>query len=272
MQSQHSHWFERARRRSAPAVVVAALLLCGFVAVPHSSADSQTAAQIADQIVALQARADSVAAEWARHDTEATQFTIDIAAAQQSVDAAGATSAAMEAALGKVAVDRYTGAMQPEIIPFSADVMPRVEMAALSELAFNSGLINLDGLRLAHADLSRKKRSLDQLKSKNDAALAALERSRETLDKQLADLATLQAKLNDAEVKSAYEAKVAALRKQQAADAAATVTTLHTPVVPARGGGVTQPTPSPTTPAASPPQPPTPDTRPTKDAPSSSTP
>jgi murein DD-endopeptidase MepM/ murein hydrolase activator NlpD len=231
---------------------------------PHASAESgQTAGQVADQIVAVQAQADEVAAQWVQRDGDAKQLATDVAAAIQAVSNATATTQTMGETLTKMAVDRYTGSIGSSFLSFSTEVMAEVEKSVLSRVAANSGADDLDAFRSAEADLRVKQQQLQILQAQNSAAVTKLDETQTVLDTKLAELTALESKLIDAEVQQAYEARLAELRVNQAADARAAQATLLAkqiaPVV--RGGGATEPTtsqPSPTAPATPAKSPPTP--------------
>ncbi|MEO6157127.1 MAG: hypothetical protein ABIQ39_05800, partial [Ilumatobacteraceae bacterium] len=108
MQSQHCNKRPRALIRLIVAVVVA---LSSVPATGVSAESGQTADQVADQIVAVQAQADDVAAQWVDRDADAKRLAIEVDAATQAVKAAAATTKAMSATLTKLAVDRYTSAI-----------------------------------------------------------------------------------------------------------------------------------------------------------------
>jgi murein DD-endopeptidase MepM/ murein hydrolase activator NlpD len=133
--------------------------------------------------------------------------------------------------------------------------MTDIQRTALSGFASNSGAADLDAFHAAEADLRERRQSLETLKAKNESALTSLSETQTSLDSKLADLQTLEVKLKDAEVKRAYDTKLAVLRVKQQAEAAAAQAALVAKATPppVRGGAAAEPTtsaPVPVIPAA----------------------
>lgn len=226
--------------------VVLVIVVAGVVAIT-SPAGAQTADQVADQIVAVQASADDAAAQWAQLDAEAKALGVQVVDAGQRVDEAAARVAQLEATLTAVALARYTSD-DVQLLPFSGDVMGDVQMRSLSDIASNAGVDDLDAYEAARTDLDAQRQSLQRAQADNQAASDRVAAKQVELDGRLDQLRKLEAELRDEEVRRAYEAKLAALRAKQAADAAAAEQRLAAQTAAsdkARGAGLA--TPSPTT-------------------------
>ncbi|MEO5900472.1 MAG: peptidoglycan DD-metalloendopeptidase family protein [Ilumatobacteraceae bacterium] len=242
MKPQHRR--SRLRTHARHIVTVFIVAFSTVLTVRASAESGQTAAQVADEIVAVQAQADDVAAQWVQRDADAKDLAVQVDAATQAVAQATATTQAMGQTLTKLAIDRYTGTTGGSFLPFSDEVMTDLQMAALSGFASNSGAADLDAFQAAETDLRDKQQTLGNVQAQNNDALTKLSDTQSALDRKLAELTTIEAKLKDAEVKQAYEAKLAALRAKQAAAADAAQAALRakaTPAVVVRGGATAEP-------------------------------
>lgn len=233
--------------------MVLAIVVVGIVAI-SSPARAQTADEVADQIVAVQASADDAAAEWARLDADAKALSVEVSDAGRRVDEAAARVAQLEATMTSVALARYTSGDR-DVLPFSADVMNDVQIRSLADIASNAGADDLDAYDAARRDLDKERRSLEQAQAENQLALDRVAGKQVELDDRLAKLRTLETELRDEEVRRAYEAKLAALRAKQAADAAAAEQRLAAQAAAsnsARGSGDDTSTPTTAQPTATP--------------------
>lgn len=216
-------------------------LLIGTV----SADNGQTADQVADQIIAVQAKADAAAGQWTNLDDDARDIATQVDATQAQVDAAATTYNTMESMLAEIAMNKYTGAL-PQFIPFTDSLMHDVETDALTGFALGTGAVDLDQFGAAQRDLARKQAQLADVRDRNTKAVDRVQAKRADLDAQITQLSELEGKLRDAEVKKAYEAKLAAKRQREAdaaaardaaASAAVAASAASATVLGARGGG-----------------------------------
>ena len=245
MHSSHVRVRPCRRRLTAVGVVVVVL----FALVLHDAAGAQsgqTSDDVAAEIVRVQLRADATAQAWREAQFEAEELAVELAAAEERVADASATVGAMEATLSEAAVRRYTrSSSSAPVALFANDPMVAVEMEALSKFATQEGTVDLDVYADLERDLSDKRDAVVRLQEETEEAKAALEETSRELDRQLVDLEELRARLVDEEIRRAYEAKLAEMRRAQeeaaakAAADAARVEAAASPAVaaPARGGG-----------------------------------
>ena len=141
-------------------------VLASAVLVSTSGADvaladgGRTAAEVADEIVAVQERADEVAAEWVQRDADAADLRGEMSQAEQAVARAVVATQAIEGILAQAAIDRFTGVVAPSFLLFSDEVMAGVQRNVLAKVAANSGNEDLDSYRDAQADLKRRQEEL----------------------------------------------------------------------------------------------------------------
>src|SRR6476469_2455235 len=165
----------RARHRLVCGAVAVAVCVAPLAVGRAAAGNGPTADQIADQILAVQAKADAAAGQWTQLD--------------------------------ETAKDKYTGAM-PQFIPFTSSVITEVETDALTVFALGTGAVDLDQFAAAQRDLARKQDQLTTLQQRNSVARDRVQTKRDDLDAQIGQLQTLESQLRDAEVKKAYEAKL----------------------------------------------------------------
>jgi peptidoglycan LD-endopeptidase LytH len=229
------------RAHRLDAVVVAATMMWATVLLfATGAAEAQTSDQVADEILRVQAQADQTSKAWADARDEADALTVQIAEVQAQVDATDAQLSAMRATLAMIAVNRFTRGSAGPLLLSGADPGDRLQAEALTRVAIQQGAGNVDDIDAVAGDLTAKQNELANLQSRNTQLQASLTASQEALDSQLESLAALQVRLQEAEVKAAYERKLARQRadelaRQQAA--AATAQAQATPVAAPRGGG-----------------------------------
>ncbi|MFT3853533.1 MAG: peptidoglycan DD-metalloendopeptidase family protein [Ilumatobacteraceae bacterium] len=247
MRSQHGRRDRRARW--APGLAVA-MLCAASVLAPRAGADSTTSDQVAAQIIAVQDDADAAATKLADLDEEANDLADRVAASQRDVDATQARYDRMESDLATIAMNRYTGSLPQSALPFGASIMDTIQTGQLSQFALGAGEVDLGELGATRRDLDRQQAELAGLQTKNERARQQLAATKESLDDKIASLTTLEARLRDAEVKAAYEAKLEAKRQRDAEAAAAAeakaapATTPATVATAARGEGVSDASPA----------------------------
>lgn len=195
------------RRVAAGLLVVAAFLMTA--ATPTSADSNQTAADVADEIIATQAAADAAAVEWTDLEDQATSLGQQLAAGEVQVAEAQARVEVVDAERAAIALNRYTGATPHPAVPFAQDPMLQVEEDELSAFASDTATDDADRYEAAHTDLVQDQLWLASLRDQNANALDALEAKRSTIAEQLKRLQQLETKLRDAAVKKAYAEKLA---------------------------------------------------------------
>lgn len=201
-----------------------ACLVLGMLPIAIASADSgQTSEQVAQEIIRLQDKADAAAQEWSELDTETLTLAGQIAEGQAALDQAAAAFNAMQSAMTAVAVNRFMGGGISEGGLLGENPVLGLQKDALSNIAIGAGDANLDNFETLQTDLETKQANLTALQERNERAKTKLADKQRNLNDQLAQLAALEVRLKDAEVKRAYDEQVAARRaaEKEAADKAA---------------------------------------------------
>ena len=215
MQSQHRR---RDRRALAAAGLAIAVLCSSALLSGHAgAANGLSADQVADQILEVQEDADDAAGRLAELDDEANDLADQVAATQQDVDATSARYAEMEDDLATIALNKYTGALEHSNLPFAGGpIMDEVQTGQLAQFALGAGEVDLGELGAVRRDLDRQRTKLAGLQERNDTAREQLAATQDALDSKITRLTELEAELRDAEVRAAYEAKLAAKRQREA--------------------------------------------------------
>lgn len=213
----------RTAPRLARTTWLACLVLTMFPIAVASADSGQTSEQVAQEILRLQDKADKAAQEWSELDTETLTLAGQIAESQAALDQAAAAFNAMQSAMTAVAVNRFMGGGISEGGLLGENPVLDLQKAALSNIAIGAGDANLDDFETLQTDLETKQANLTALQERNEQAKARLADKQENLNNQLTQLAALEVRLKDAEVKRAYDEKVAARRaaEKEAADKAA---------------------------------------------------
>ncbi|MEO8266960.1 MAG: peptidoglycan DD-metalloendopeptidase family protein [Ilumatobacteraceae bacterium] len=268
------------RRRIGRTVVAMALVVT--MVPPRIAAASNapvSSDQAAAEILRVQAKADKTAQRWSEAQSRQQDVAAQIQTSQAEIAAASAQYSDLQTALGRIAIDRFTGGAAPSILLVTGDVTETMQMNVLKNIALDVGATDLDTLDAARSDLDVRQAHLDALQAQSVQLVADLAARQAEIDAQLSDLATVREQLKNDEVKRAYEAQLAKQKQDEAkaaadrevlaaaelavtaADASAAVAVAP---IPARGGGV-----KPIPPASLPPAPtpsrssqPTPSTEP----------
>jgi septal ring factor EnvC (AmiA/AmiB activator) len=205
--------------------VLATVALVAATALPPfaDSAPAQTSDDVAAEIVRVQVAADRTAEAWREADFQAEELEIELAAAEQRVAEAEAVETQMRETLGEIAVRRFMeSASTGPAVFFTSDPMAPLERDTLRAYAAQEGSLDLDEYGDVRRDLIERREEVAALQAQVEEAKAELERQSRQLDQDLADLERLRVRLKDAEVRAAYEAQIAAIRKaQQEAEAKA---------------------------------------------------
>ncbi|MEX0847987.1 MAG: hypothetical protein WD023_09430, partial [Ilumatobacteraceae bacterium] len=219
MQPQHSLSRGFARRRLAGVVVALAILAAPAMSmVPGAAADAGlTSEQVADEIIRMQGAANAVAAQMADADQRTDELTDQVAAAQGAVDATSAEFSQLRSGLERIAIEQFTGAAQSSVLSLFSTSGDPMQQTVLRNVALNVGAGDLDEIDAVRSDLADQQATLDALQAENTQVLQYLEARQGQLDTQLTELAVLQQRLQEAEVRRAYEAKLAAQHEQEAA-------------------------------------------------------
>jgi len=194
-----------------------------FVLVASVGADGRadawdsniTSEDVAAEILRLQTKADRTAQQWAEADQRAEDLAIEIQAAQTQVSEATARYTMLQDQLTAIAVDRFTGGGGGSGLILFDNPTDSLQADVLRHIALNVGDANLDTLEVVRSDLDDKQAHLDDLAADNAQTIEALAARAAELDQQLAELATLRNRLEDEEVKRAYEKQLAEQRRKE---------------------------------------------------------
>lgn len=227
MKSQHSAHPSRAR-------LTRLLCVLGivFVSVPFSTrvwaGSNETSEQVAERIVQLQARADRAAATSAQLDADAAALAVRLTDGQAALGSATVAYSAMEVSMAAIAVNRFMGVGTSGIALLGEDPVLGLERNALANVAIGAGDVSLDRFDALRHDLAEQQDQLTSLRRLNDDAQAKLASNQADMTAKLAQLADLEINLKNAEVKQAYDLKMAKLRAdEKAAVAASAAAEIH---------------------------------------------
>lgn len=212
---------------SVAARVSAAVVLAASVLPASESAASDSdlsSAQVATEILRVQAKADATALRWAKAQSRADELASELAEAQERVAATSAELDQLELTLTQIAVSQFTGGSgSPLVLEFAATV-DAVQRDALRAFALDAGEGELDTVDAVRNDLEVDQAELEALSTENEQLLEQLAADQIELEAQLTTLAALREHLKKEEVRRAYEAQVAEQRaraEKAAAEAAA---------------------------------------------------
>jgi len=217
MQPQHSSSTGFARRHRRLVGVVAALTIAAGPLLSAEPAAGLTSDQVADEIIRMQGVANDVAAQMSAADQRADELADEMAQAQAQVDASSAEFSALQTGLERIALEQFTGGAQDSVLSLFATSGDGLQKTVLRNVALNVGADDLDQVDAIRTDLTDQQSKLDALQAENTQVLEYLEARQGQLDTQLTELAALQERLQEAEVRRAYEAKLAAQREREAA-------------------------------------------------------
>jgi len=195
-------------------LLVALLALLAPLA-PGVPVAGQSSDDVAREIQRVQAVADETTRRWADAQERASRLEVELAAAEADLAAADAAHAAMTTTLQAAAVHRFTTSGAGPVAFFDADPMARAEAAALAELATSAGVVDLDERADVRDAFAAAQRRVAALRADNEAALVDLAARSEQLEQTLAELEVARRRLEDAEIRAAYERRLA---EQRAAD------------------------------------------------------
>lgn len=204
---------------------VALTLLAPAIAVGDSSSEL-TSDQVAAEILRVQAKADETATRWAEEQAESENLGELISAVQVDLAESAAQYQQLEDLLTQIAVDRFTGRSGGAFLILGDNEVESMQRDALRALAIDNGAAGLDDIDAVRSDFESDQAELDALYEANAALLKALATSQADMEKQLTELVALRERLKEAEVKRAYEAQLAAQRREaerKAAEEAARV-------------------------------------------------
>lgn len=205
-------------RRSVRVAVLVCLVMATLPVAMTRADSGQTSDHVASEILRVQAKADAAAQRWSELDTETTTLADQMATGQSALERTTAAFQTTQAALASIAVNRFMGGGISAIGLLGADPVPELQKEALVNVAIGAGAVNLDDFEAQQKSLNKQQADLASLQQRNDNAKAQLTKSQADLNDQLTQLAALETNLKDAEVKRAYDAQLAAQRaKQQAA-------------------------------------------------------
>lgn len=210
-----------AARASAAALFVASVLPASQSAASDSDLSS---AQVAAEILRVQAKADATAVRWAEAQSRADELAIEVVQAQERVAATSAQLDQLDLTLTQIAVNQFTnGPGSPLVLEFDATV-DAVQRDALRAFALDAGEGELDTVDAVRNDLEADEAALEALTAETEQLLEQLADDQIELDAQLSTLTALREHLKKEEVRRAYEAQLAVQRakaEKAAAEAAA---------------------------------------------------
>lgn len=261
MRLKHSSGGELTSRHAMCALLAASLVL-SLVPSPAAASDSNlTSAQVAAEILRVQASADDVARRWAEAELRSEALAGEILAANESVAATSVEYDRLKGEMTQVAINRFTGRANETILVLGGNAMEAMQRDALRAIALDLGAANLDSVDAVQAQLASDQAHLEGLNAENVQLVIELAESQTSINAQLAELAQLETHLRDEEVKREYEAQLAAQRQEEERVAATQAAALAaqeeqaaaTAAATVRGSG--SPSIAPTTPAAADPAP-----------------
>lgn len=192
---------------------VALTLLTPAIAVGDSSSEL-TSDQVAAEILRVQAKADETATRWAEGQAEAENLAELISAVQVDLAESAAQYQRLEGVLTQIAVDRFTGRSGGAFLILGGNEVESMQRDALRALAIDNGAAGLDDIDAVRSDFESDQAELDALFEENAALLNALATSQADMETQLTELVALRDRLKEEEVKRAYEAQLAAQRRE----------------------------------------------------------
>lgn len=263
MRLQHSSRSASVTRTLVRTVLAVSFVLSATPLRAEATDSDLTSAQVAAEILRVQASADDVARRWADAELRSEALAEEIVAASESVAATSAEYDRLEGEMMQVAIDRFTGRANETILVLGGNPMEAMQRDALRAMALDLGAADLDSVDAVHTQLASDQAHFEELNAENAQLVIELAESQTVINEQLAELAQLETHLKDEEVKRAYEAQLAAQRQEEervAAQAAALAAQQEqaaaTAAAAVRGSG--SPSIAPTTPATAQPAPATP--------------
>jgi len=196
---------------SLGAAAAALTLLVPAIAVGDSGLTSD---QVAAEILRVQGKADEAAARWAAEHAELEHLEELISVVQVNLSESAAEYQHLEDVLTQIAVDRFTVGSGGTILILGGSEVESMQRDALWAFAADTGAAGLDDIDAVRSDLESDQAELDALYEQNVALLDALATSQVEMEVQLTELAELRDRLKEDEVRRAYEAKVAAQRRE----------------------------------------------------------
>jgi murein DD-endopeptidase MepM/ murein hydrolase activator NlpD len=253
MRLQHSGGGKSRQRTGLCLAWLIFALSIGVAGRADASNSDVTSDEVAAEILRVQNKADKTAQKWAEADQRAEDLAIELEAAQAQVGEATAQFSILQGQLTAIAVDRFTGGGSSSGLLFVGNPTDSLQTDVLRNVALNVGVEDLDSIDAVRKELDDKRARLDELTEENTQTLEVLAARAAELDEQLAELATLRDRLQDEEVKRAYEAQLAEQRRKEdqarataAAEAAAKAAATTTPpFVGPKENGSTTPTTAP---------------------------
>jgi murein DD-endopeptidase MepM/ murein hydrolase activator NlpD len=197
--------------RAALALVVAAWALP--VGGAAASDSDLTSAQVAAEILRVQAKADETAQRWAEAQQRSEDLAVEIRTAQAKVSETSAQYDQLQAGITQIAVDRFTGRSGATIMLLGGNSDEEMQRDALRSFAIDATAGDLDTVGAVQSDL-------EALNSENTQLIDDLAASQVKIDTQLTELAGLREHLKNEEVKREYEAQLAQQRQVAARETA----------------------------------------------------
>lgn len=207
------------RRRVTVIVAVVLALLAGPAQLAHVAA--QTSDDVAEQILKVQKQVDATNEEWFTAERRHEDLAAEMTAAQAAVDEQTARYDSLTVQMTELAIDKFTGSQRGTSLLFDGAEVEAIAQNSLRRFALDLGTTDLDLIDAARTELTASRARLEGLQRENTALMAKLDASKQRMEKQLVQLEELRKNLKNAEIKRAYEAKLAEQRRKEEADRAA---------------------------------------------------
>jgi murein DD-endopeptidase MepM/ murein hydrolase activator NlpD len=207
---------------------------------------NMTSQQVAAEIVRVQDQADATAQRWAVADRRSEDLAIELQTAEQQLATMSDELARMDAQMATIAVDRFTGSTGPGTLFFLGNPTEMLQVDVLRGVALDVGAQDIDTAEALRSDVDDRRSAVAALQQENAAVVEQLAATQSDLESQLVQLDALHDRLQEREVKQAYEALIAQRRaelldqQRRAAAEAAAVTTSQPP----KGSGAQVSTPA----------------------------
>ncbi len=213
----HRFRVARLHRAARAGCTIAILSLSAAVVAPQAAVAGPTSAQVAEEIVRLQNKADKIAQRITESEDRADVLAAETVSATSAIATLTAEVDALDATLTNVALDQFMNGSVGAITGLLDDPNTQIEAEIFRRLAVDAGEVDIDTLDSARHDLDVKRRQVVDLAAENMQLAADLATARHDLEAELVQLEGLRVRLKDQEIKRAYEALVAKRRADEEA-------------------------------------------------------
>ena len=217
------------RRSLLTSLLGVVVLLAVPALAPRASAD-------AGDLQEARARADKVAAQLARAETEVGKIDADIRSLEAEAAAAQATLDGLRGAVRELAVKRFINAEASRTASLDPDINAQARADALSRFATQGNQDAIEDYDAAAEDLQVATEQLAAKKADQQDALEALEQRRAQLEEEFRRLEALERERQEAERKRREEAARQAAAAAAQASSSRRATTRSAPTAPIAHG------------------------------------